>query len=67
MPSKEGGLHPTLLRIAIHELAVRLHSASIPYASEASLSDDDGANDVGNSCNDSPVHHCATMTSEGIM
>ncbi len=67
MPNKEGGSHPTLLMMAIRKLAARLRSASIPYASEASLSNKDGTNDVGDSSNDIPVHHYTTMTLEGIM
>jgi hypothetical protein len=42
-------------------------SAGILYTSEASLSNKDGANDIGNSRNDSLAHCCATMTSEAIM
>jgi hypothetical protein len=34
---EEGGSHPTLLTTATPELAARLHSSSIMYASEASL------------------------------
>jgi len=41
---EEGGLHPTPLTTATRELAERLHSAGISYASEASLLDMDDVN-----------------------
>ena len=41
---EEGGSHPTPLTTATCELAARLHSVGIPYASEASLSDVDDVN-----------------------
>jgi len=41
---EEGGSHPTPLTTATCELAERLHSVGIPYASEASLSDVDDVN-----------------------
>ena len=41
---EEGGSHPTPLTTATCELAARLHSVGIPYASEVSLSDVDDVN-----------------------
>ena len=41
---EEGGSHPTPPTMATHELAARLCSAGVPYASEPSLSDVDDAN-----------------------
>ena len=41
---EEGGSHPTPLTMATCELAVRLHSVGIPYASEVSLLDVDNVN-----------------------
>ena len=41
---EEGGSHPTPLTTATCELAVRLNSVGIQYASEASLSDVDDVN-----------------------
>ena len=41
---EEGRLHPTPLTTVMHELAARLHSAGISYASEASLLDVDNVN-----------------------
>ena len=41
---EEGVSHPTLLTIATRELAERLRSTDISYASEASLSDVDNVN-----------------------
>ena len=41
---EEGGSHPTPLTTVTCELAARLHSVGIPYASEVSLSDVDDVN-----------------------
>ena len=41
---EEGGLHPTPLTTVMRELAARLRSAGISYASEASLLDADDVN-----------------------
>jgi hypothetical protein len=67
MPNKEGGLHPTPLMMEICKLAARLSSTRIPYASEASLSYKDGANNVGKDHNDSPVHRCTSMMVERVI
>ncbi len=53
--------------MATFELAARLCSICIPYASEASLSNEDGANNISDNPDDGLEHHHATMRVEGIM
>jgi hypothetical protein len=67
MLNEEGGLHPTPQMMAAHEPAVRLCSVGIPYALEATSSEKDGANNVGDGPNNGLADYHATMIMEGIM
>jgi hypothetical protein len=53
--------------VATCELVAGLCSISIPYASEASLSNEDGTNNISDNPDKGLAHHHATMTVEGIM
>ncbi len=53
--------------MAMREPAVRLFSVGIPYASEASSSDKDGANNVSDGPDNGLAQYHATMIMEGIM
>jgi hypothetical protein len=60
-------LHLTLQMTAMRELVKRLSSTSILYASEASSSNKEGANNVSDSPNNGLVHNHATITLEGMI
>jgi hypothetical protein len=67
MPNKEGGSHPTPQMTATCDLAKRQCSTSIPYASKASSSNKEGANNVSDGLEDGLVHHHATITMIGSL
>ncbi len=53
--------------MATRELVARLCSVSILYTSEASSSNENGANNISDNPDDSLAHHHVTMMVEGIM
>ncbi len=60
-------MHPTPLMVATYKLVARLCSVSILYASEASSSNEDGANHISDNPDNGLMHHHVIMMVEGIM